>query len=450
MAPYLLQSDQSWVKIAMYCPTIETYTLAEGFTPKLRESLKKAISEVIRTNPILMGRVTLQNNCFYLVPNAFPLESHEFFDQIDVSDSVPSSFESDEENIQFIKDTIVPLVKHQGGTGKSEISNQSPLFSFTLFTLTDTIVCYKMSLSHLIGDASTYYDLMDQVDSILNRRKVKPINWNNPLAKTSTVTPDDSSERDIYRTTGPPLMLTVVRNLPSLPFRKPKCIFFDQNAVNEKKRRLVNKARNEFLSTNDIVMSAICRLNLTAKIVSMVINRRGRTEGIKDRDGGIFIFSPAFDPYAGKDPNVIREIVKKGGYYEPNTVPLQPYLQGKVCSVTNWATLTQFLNVRGMKTLCHMPGPAFFDVPMDGCVIFKVKDDCTAVCVNFPVRDTNDDSFLKDIIVQEKKSDELGTNELQTKDQSNSWLYLHTSTRNIVLASALTAAGAILVSSRKR
>ena len=451
---YLLHSDKAWVNVAMFCPTIETFTLAQGFTQEHRQSLQGAVSQVVKANPILMGHVTLEQGCLYLTPNAFSLEKHAFFEEMDVSDQVPSSFQFTDENhnsldesIQFMTDTIVPLVKHQRGTGRSEVKNKSPLFSFTLFTLTGSIICYKMSLSHLIGDASTYYALMDQVNSALKTEPLEPINWDNPFAKTSGILPDQCSERDRYRMTGMPILMCVLRNLPSLPFRKAKCFFFDQKAIDEKKLSLVNRTQHDFLSTNDIIMSALCRMNRTAKLISMAINRRGRTKGVEDRDGGIFIMSPVFDPEAGKDPNVIRQVVKGGGYFQPDQVPLQPYLQGKVGCVTNWATLTTFLNMRGVKTLCHMPCPVFFEAPMDGCVIFKVTDDCTAVCCNFPVHNVEDDLFLKDIILHEGDNSKVELNETVSKNKKRSWLGFHPNKSNIALASALTVAGAVAVQS---
>ena len=131
---------------------------------------------------------------------------------------VPSSFQSTDENhntrnlderIQLMTDTIVPLAKQQRGTGRSEVKHKSPLFSFTLFTLTESIICYKMSLSHLIGDASTYFALMDQVNSALKTEPLEPINWDNPLAKTCGMLPDQCSERDRFRMAGPPVIMYV-------------------------------------------------------------------------------------------------------------------------------------------------------------------------------------------------------------------------------------------------
>ena len=451
---YLLHSDQTWVKAVMFFHTIETYTLAQGFTQEHRQALQGAVTQVVKANPILMGQVTLEKGCLYLTPNAFSLENHVFFEEMDVSDQVPSSFqftdENHNDNIQFMTDSIVPLVKHQRGTGRSEVKNKSPLFSFTLFALTESIICYKMSLSHLIGDGSTYYALMDQVNSALNKEPIEPIHWDNPLAKTCGVLPDQCSERDRSRRTGLPILMCLLRNLPSVPFRKRKCFFFDQKAIDEKKLSLVNRKQHDFLSTNDIIMSALCRMNRTAKLFSMAINRRGRTRGVTDRDGGIFIVCPLFDPEAGKDPNVIRQVVKRGAYFEPDQLPLRPYLQGEMCGVTNWASLTTFLNVRGVKTLCHMPCPASVGVLTDGCIIFKVKDDCTAVCCNFPVHNVEDDLFLKDIIHHEGGNGKVWLNEAVDNDDKSSWSSFHPNKSSIALTSALLAVGAVVVQSALR
>ena len=241
--------------------------------------------------------------------------------------------------------------------------------------------------------------------------------------------------------------MCVLQNLPLVLFRKAKFTFFDQKAIDEKKLSLVNRKEHDFLSTNDIIMSALCRMNRTAKLVSMVMNRRGRTKGVEDRDGGIFVNSPVLDPEAGTDPNVIRQVVKGGGYFQPDQVPLQPYLQGKVCCVTNWATVTKFLNMRGVKTLCHMPSPAFFQAPMDGCVIFKVTDDCTAVCCNFSVDNVEDDLFLTDIILHEGDNSKVELKERISTNKKRSWLGFHPSKRNTAFASALTVAGAVAVQS---
>ena len=103
--------------------------------------------------------------------------------------------------------------------------------------------------------------------------------------------------------------------------------------------------------------------------------------------------------------------------------------------------------MRGVKTLCHMPCPAFFQAPMDGCVIFKVTDDCTAVCCNFSVDNVEDDLFLTDIILHEGDNSKVELKERISTNKKRSWLGFHPNKSNIALASALTVAGAVAVQS---
>ena len=407
--PYLLHEDKTWTNLCMLFHTVETLTLSQGITLEHRQALKKAIPQVVKANPILMGHAAFENDRFYLVPNAFPVNKHSFYEEIDLSDQVPQSFQfSDEnqhENFQFMEKIILPHCKR--GKSKSEVKNKSPLFSFTVFILTENIICYKMDMSHIIGDASTYYALMDQINSTFANEPINPINWDNPLARSSGIFPDRCSERDKYRMMGFPLFISVLRNLPKSPFRRHKHFLIDQEIAEEKKLSLVDTSKHKFLSTNDIIMAALCQMNPNAKLMSMAMNRRGRSNDIDSRDGGNFICIAGLDGDAGRDPNTIRHIVKRGQFFEPNQVPLKPYLEGKICSVTNWTSLTTFLNAHSVRTLSHMPVPV--KSPADTCVIFKATESCTAISCNFPVRNTfGEDLSLEDIFIPENNQ---GTND---------------------------------------
>ena len=147
--------------------------------------------------------------------------------------------------------------------------------------------------------------------------------------------------------------------------------------------------------------SSICQAN------------RGRTKGIDSRDGGNLIYSAVLDGDAGKDPNNIHDTVKRGQFFQPDQVPLMPYLEGKRCSVTNWTTMTTFLNAKGVQTLCHMPVPAWKS-PTDTCIIFKITDSCTAISCNFPLRKNvfGNDLSLQDVFIPDESNNQTNDSTL--------------------------------------
>ena len=388
--PSLLKGDNRWTCGCQGFTTIETLTLAQGFTLQHRAALKEAVSLVVVENPILMGRATFEDDKFSIVPDAFPVDKHSFYEEIDLSTKVPPSFHftdsNQHENFRFMEKIILPNCKN--GTTKSEFE---PLFSFTVFLLKKNIICYKMSMAHIIGDTSTYNALMDQINSVLENEPLNSINWNNHMARSSPIS-NRCSGRYKYPLFGlVPLIVGLLRKLhQKVTFRRYNHFVIDQTTVEEKKLSLVDRSQHDFLSTNDIIMAALCQVNPKVTLVSMVMNCRGRTQGIDSRDGGNFTQMAWLDVEAGKDPNTIRDAVKRGGQFlEPNQAVLRPYLEGKFWYVTNWATLTTFLNPNGVKTLSNMPIPG--KCKTDTCIIFKATESCTAISCNFPIRKVFDE-----------------------------------------------------------
>ena len=78
---------------SMRCPTVETLTVSKGFTKEHRQTVRNAVLQVVKVNPILMGQAALENDRLYLVPNELPLDKHSFYEEIDLSGQVPASFQ---------------------------------------------------------------------------------------------------------------------------------------------------------------------------------------------------------------------------------------------------------------------------------------------------------------------------------------------------------------------
>ena len=245
-------------------------------------------------------------------------------------------------------------------------------------------------MSHALGDGTTFFQLVNQISSYMNGNVPKPIHWNNPNKSSHEIYPDIFSQRDYHRSYGLPFGFGLAKNLRTLSKRRCKYLLLSKDKIakvkNEMRRNESrtnngntilkdrNKVARERISTNDIVMSAICELNGSCDIFAFDRSIRGLKEGVHASDAGNFFVEIPFNKEAGADPVEIRKILlsDSGSFYNNNEVPLMPFLNGRVGRITSLATITHEMTFPGSELLCQFPSASFIsELPLDVAVIFK-------------------------------------------------------------------------------
>lgn len=170
-------------------PTITTHNIAQDWDNDRIEALEAAVHRLVDRNPILSGvlhdcskledegttkkRVRGiyaeprkgEQTCVHYVPAPSGIPSPAMLDR---NDSVALT--------NYVQTYIEPHIP-RSKKGSEEIANKLPIFGVHIMRLPDGHVYYAPRLSHVVGDGTTYYQLLEELNAILYRKKLPPPNY---------------------------------------------------------------------------------------------------------------------------------------------------------------------------------------------------------------------------------------------------------------------------------
>eukprot|EP00571_Detonula_confervacea_P015362 CAMPEP_0172303390 /NCGR_PEP_ID=MMETSP1058-20130122/4925_1 /TAXON_ID=83371 /ORGANISM="Detonula confervacea, Strain CCMP 353" /LENGTH=441 /DNA_ID=CAMNT_0013014175 /DNA_START=153 /DNA_END=1475 /DNA_ORIENTATION=- len=394
---YLIHKGRAVLMIKR-CVAVEGLSLSKGWTPQATEAFKLAIEALVRTNPILTGKLVEVNKSpwpwsprseLWITPNAFPPESHSFVTVVDPPSGMMSpgeivqdglvGEESTKDLFKYVHATLGGYLLSKASFSANQIEDGSPLFEAKLMDLGDGTAAYSIKMSHAIGDGTTFYQLVSQISSYMNGRTPSQIDWNNPLKATHEIYPENFSERDYHRSYGLPFGWGVFKNLRTLSKRKCRYLLLSKDKVARKKKDLQSmKTDGSAISANDIIMSSVCEMCGSSDVFAFDKSVRGIKEGVSKSAAGNFFWEIPFEREHGKDPFEIRKILTSnaGSYFGTNEVPLLPFLNGRVGRITSLASIAHQTNFPGSQVICSFPSASFIkDLPLDVAVIFRFDKD---------------------------------------------------------------------------
>mmetsp|Transcript_15750 Transcript_15750/g.21605 ORF Transcript_15750/g.21605 Transcript_15750/m.21605 type:complete len:532 (-) Transcript_15750:212-1807(-) len=398
-APYLIHSGRS-VDMIRRSPALGGVSLCKGWSRISTEAFKVAVEAVVRANPILSGRVYETKEWgrtkeLWIQPGTFPPSEHEYVTEIQPPpDLVSPATLSGKDALSYVKERIIP---HMNGVKADmtyhQIRSKSPLFSAQIMELPDGYACYTLTMSHSVGDGYTFFELVGQIASYMNGRDASPIDWDDPRKATHELYPDSFSRRDIERSYGTPFLLGCLKNYPTLQQRQCNYLLLSKDKIAHKRQEIRSNGINS-VSGNDIMTSALCEMNKSSDIFVMTQNMRGKetVEGVGNdgsrmlhhQTGGNLFREVPFLRTACTDPKEVRNLLGQGKYFEPNELPLAPFLLGRVGRITSLASVTQKILFPGTEVVCQFPFISFIkDLPIDVAVIFRVNDEYWGVLHNF-------------------------------------------------------------------
>ena len=100
------------------------------------------------------------------------------------------------------------------------MEKKEPLFRVSVVRLPDDYACIFVGMSHVLGDIVTYTALMDQLSSLHDAHKSRPIKWNTPEQATHSISSETLSQRDKQVMYGLPFIVGVSKNLWTIPNRE--------------------------------------------------------------------------------------------------------------------------------------------------------------------------------------------------------------------------------------
>jgi len=265
--------------------------------------------------------------------------------------------------------------------------------------LPDEHLFYSFRVSHAVGDAATYYNLLSQLGFIMSQEaeeNMPKIDWHAPSKKTQELFLDHMSPRDVNRMYGLPSLLGVLpRFLRGV--KRHSYILLSRTKINLKKEELKASHENH-LTTNDIIVAALCQANLRIELMTQVTNVRGKVKELDALDGGNLLQESPFPRKAALDPNNVSKISRERKYYDANKIPIVPSLLGRKGFFSNWSSVQKSLQVEGTTNVIEMPPPTFVAIlHSDVAVIFSMDEEHMGILHNYEKIVTTS-GLIRDII----------------------------------------------------
>lgn len=364
-------------------PKIESCTLCSGWDEDKVQDFTKAIKQVVIENPILSSHLNWRKHekSLYACPNTYTPENHSFVTVVDESDNTTiNDLDSHESRLGFINN-IADKLACEKNLVSDDIKTKRSLFHCHLFRFGNGYTCYHVGVSHALADAHTYYLIIDQISAFMNQKPVTKIVWGNPDLTTLETFPDHFTRQDKRRLGLLPLLLGFFRNSIFARGRKEQTWIFSKEKLNLQKTEQVDLNVAEYISSHDLIISAICRANQSSDEVSIHMDNRTRDPSFGPNDGGNCLKKFHMPSKVGSNPNLCRKAVNRGYYFEANEAESKATMMGRVCYTSNWST--GYKSIQGVSTLCHCPSMSFFrSMPTDLCLVYQIDENNIAVAHN--------------------------------------------------------------------
>lgn len=373
----MLIHNGEFAKQIPFLPRVETSTLSTGWDDDKVLAFVKAVKQVVIENPILTSHLVRKKNSIYACPGTYSPEKHKFVTVVDESEPGDGlniqDLKTTKERLDFVQKCVSSKLGDKNTAAENDIKTKCPLFHAYLLRFSDGYACYHIGISHALVDGHTYYLIIDQISSFMNRKEVTKIVWGNPSLTTHEVVPDHYTKKDRKRLGLLPTLLGFVRY--SFRARKKKehtWICSKEDLDIQKDEQL--EFDTEYISSHDLIISAICRVMQSSDEMAITMNGRlGDRSSFNVDDGGNCFKSVSMPREVGSNPNLCRKTVNKGYYFGENEVKSKALRRGRVCFTTSWAT--GYKSIKGISTICHSPSPNFVrSFPADICIIFPVDD----------------------------------------------------------------------------
>ncbi len=355
--------------IARMLASINTITFFAGDLDIVAPQIRSRFQEIIQANLWLTGHLTLINGSdrITLVHNE-RVVTEDVFATLFVLDPTTISVHVDLSYAYLIKAVSSAFVPKT----TSLLKQRAPIIKLTLCK--DSRAPHDrfgliLSLSHTVGDGHTYYQLLNMISAVAQ-------------VKTLQVTRKDKAEEKIVRAMGKKEhaywngATHIINGSIGLLFgRKTQVFAYHINADDIKDRKKQSQLNNhvDFISTNDIIVSAFSKL-IGARIMSMAINFREKIASLQNDDAGNYEGVVMYDEARYKTPAKIRKTLQNGPPFWGLGEKLPNFWEGVFCKmglITNWASFATELKFAGCRELLHLP--LVKKMPYAAAIIFRVK-----------------------------------------------------------------------------
>lgn len=379
-------------------PAVATNTFSSGWNYSKLRALKQAIQRLVVQNPILSGSVVMEKDSIYVEPGMHNPDTHMFW--TDITSYRDSRLAADPRTILFLEDYIVPNLHTMPAKQKlrfmqnhvaplfpevtrvkEEAKKRLPVFHVYLLPLTGGNLAYSIRMSHAVGDAATYFALVNQLSHLLQGNGASPaIDWEAPARRMQEG--HSKSEVDAMRLQGTPLRLNKrSKQQGYLVLSRPKI---------QRRQQQLRAGDVGYPTTNNVVVAALCQSNPKLKSFCLIVNGRDTRKEQQEElvEGGNNLRAISFPRGAAVDPSSLCRMARDG---------LQSEATNHRCArISNWSDLSQSLEVEGVTTHVQvLPEDFVKSLPLDTAVMFSMDDKHIGVLHNFKSLDVTENQLKR-------------------------------------------------------
>jgi len=247
------------------------------------------------------------------------------------------------------------------GNGSSLVDKDKPVALLTLSESAAGEFALVFSMSHVVGDGRTYYEVFKMLQPgaavrALDSKRVMDFSerMRDAYGRKELAWADSTSANLLYT-------FSMMRN------PKPKCFAFhlDDEKVAAAKAQGAADGGVEYVTTNDILTSGffnVCRARIG--MMGFDCRDKGDLEGITKDLAGNYVTALVLDPEVFGTPASLRQMYTPGKPYETTKMPLPGCCcgNGRFAMATNWSSFaTELISLEGCEMVVHLPmqNPAY-------------------------------------------------------------------------------------------
>ena len=344
-------------------PPITTTTFFGGDAAAAAAALKKRCKLVFEANPWLAGKVSNPSKGAPLAI-IYPAAS-------DITDELMDDFvylnpEGVTMNEAMTYEALMAQTLIKGVTLPYAATLNVPVFRITVVDSGNGRFCMTVTMSHIVGDGYTYYNILNQICS---NKPAIPLEVKRKPELMPKIEEASAPGFTIFPTPG--FIFNMITTLKFGPKMKASAYFVD----NEKIKVFKAKAKEEgaaFVSTNDIVTSSWGAAT-NARLLAMAINFRGRIEGAENTMAGNYESVLWLDPVTMKSPAKVRQVLSGKPPYKSIETPMPGFRElcrSRNMLITSWASFAEELVIEGCSQGLHVPCYELARLPFDIAIVF--------------------------------------------------------------------------------
>jgi hypothetical protein len=244
------------------------------------------------------------------------------------------------------------------------------LTKLVILHLDDQRFLLMFSLSHLIGDGHTFYQIFNML-SVKSEVIALDVIRKNEIEQARDFIPKTNANF-IF---SPRMIFWAITRAFSRKKMRIKSFELNASYVQSQKLLVKEKGKVPFVSTNDILSSTYAQLN-TSNAMIMAINFRNRIPGITDEDAGNYEDLLVINKETSSKSENIRVLI---GDLKTEVLKMKlPEGRAKSKSnpvlITNWAGFSQPLLIDNAKSLLHLPLYTSKEITFDSCIVYAPQE----------------------------------------------------------------------------